>query len=552
MEKIFGLPKAIRSDQGTAFTAENMRRWCETKCIQQIFSPIGDHRGTGLVERFIRTLRSRLGACKLETKNQTFRESADKILADIRSCKNATTGKTPYELMFARTKNFVFSNLANVLDARRLLKKGQWRQAREASYSHVTTRDSESDTDLDETTFVRVEPNRKYRAKKATTTPSSETESDVAELISDEESQRSAPSGEHAGSTSGSASVVEVQSEVPSTHSEVKKTPNERIFMKKRTQAKAGANNFVDVTHLIAKETPHTFTLTNGKVVRKNEMRKCLDTPEPPAGTFGTPCKLLRERVFVHPENTKKHEQWLARETKKSRRKREAYRAKRWAEKQRSAEAAQRSAEQTVAPAPRQSQRPRRATDTPGGVPICFITQKVNKLRIRAGLRRRKTQAAPRWTRDPQRGKQESEDAKARRVRREAEIETALQGRTTLNSRSKAWSYPFSQPQTMIRWTTFHRLNDVPKHRRCFYPKPMVPTQFVDEPHYKQLAEQVTEIRGLCAHVALSGKMFICSILLFGSYFLPLICHDVFVYSTVGKLLIYLSIKILLRVWFLK
>ena len=65
--------------------------------------------------------------------------------------------------------------------------------------------------------------------------------------------------------------------------------PKERIFMKKRGQAKAGANNFVEFTHVITKETPHTFTLVNGKVVRENEMRKCLDTPEPPVGSFGTP-----------------------------------------------------------------------------------------------------------------------------------------------------------------------------------------------------------------------------------------------------------------------
>ena len=114
---MFGLPKTIRSDQGTAFTAEKMHRWCESKCIQQIFSPIGDHRGTGLVERFIRTLRSRLGACKLANKQQTFRENVENILQDIRRCRNATTDKTPYELMFARENNSVFSNLVNVLDA---------------------------------------------------------------------------------------------------------------------------------------------------------------------------------------------------------------------------------------------------------------------------------------------------------------------------------------------------------------------------------------------------------------------------------------------------
>ena len=232
----------------------------------------------------------------------------------------------------------------NVLDTRRLLEKGHWRQTKEASDHHVTNRDSESDTDIEEEAFVRIEPNKQYSARKAAPTPSSESEADVAEIISDDESQK----------------ATEASMEAKSPPSEGQKSPpNERIFMKKRNQAKAGANNSVEVTHIIAKETPHTFTLVNGKVVRKNEMRKCSDTPEPPVGTFGTPCKLLRERVFVHPENTKKHEQCLARETRKSSRKRAAYKAKGWEEKQRSAKEEKAQAVKSERDKPRESKRPR-------------------------------------------------------------------------------------------------------------------------------------------------------------------------------------------------
>ncbi len=170
--------------------------------------------------------------------------------------------------------------------------------------------------------------------------------------------------------------------------------------MKKRGQAKAGAKNFVKVALVIAKETPHTFTLVNGKVVRKNEMRKCLDTPEPPVGRFGTPCKLLRERVVVHPENTKKHEQLLARETRKSRKKRATYKAKRWAEKQqRCAEAERKRAEKSEMAAKTTSTRPRRAIDKAGGVPICALTvpraTRANHLRVRAGVRKRAVPSTP-------------------------------------------------------------------------------------------------------------------------------------------------------------
>ncbi len=45
--------------------------------------------------------------------------------------------------------------------------------------------------------------------------------------------------------------------------------------------------------------------------------------------------------MFVHPENTNKHEKWLARETRKSSKTRVAYKAKRWAEKQQKSEVAE-------------------------------------------------------------------------------------------------------------------------------------------------------------------------------------------------------------------
>ncbi len=91
----------------------------------------------------------------------------------------------------------------------------------------------------------------------------------------------------------------------------------------------------------------------------------------------------------------------------------------------------------------------------------------------------------------------EQEDTQ--RQKRDAEIDTVLKGRDTFNSRRRAWSYPFTQPQTMLRMTIFTKVGDAPKHRRCFYPKPMVPMRFVEEPNYKRLAEQVTEVKTLWA-----------------------------------------------------
>ena len=129
-----------------------------------------------------------MGACKLANNQTTFRENVENILLDIRSCKNATTDKTPYELLFAREKNSVLSNLVNLLDARRLLKKGHWRHGREASYHHVTDRDSESDTNLEEEAFIQIVPNKNHAERNPTPTSSRESDADVTEIISDNES----------------------------------------------------------------------------------------------------------------------------------------------------------------------------------------------------------------------------------------------------------------------------------------------------------------------------------------------------------------------------
>ena len=88
----------------------------------------------------------------------------------------------------------------------------------------------------------------------------------MAEIISEDETVTINSDRESTIETRQTESQ-EADREVPETHSEVQTKPKERIFKKKRGQAKAGANIFVEVTHIKAKETPHTFTLVNGEVV---------------------------------------------------------------------------------------------------------------------------------------------------------------------------------------------------------------------------------------------------------------------------------------------
>ena len=94
---ILGLPKRIRSDQGSAFKSEIVASWCKTNNVRHIFSPIGDYRGVGQVERLIRTLRTRIGAHRFQNRSpSTFPQILFRILYDLRHSIQATTRTFPF------------------------------------------------------------------------------------------------------------------------------------------------------------------------------------------------------------------------------------------------------------------------------------------------------------------------------------------------------------------------------------------------------------------------------------------------------------------------
>ena len=56
---LHGIPRTIRTDQGSGFISK-VREFCLEHNMKVIFSPVGDHRATGLVERLIRTIKKAL------------------------------------------------------------------------------------------------------------------------------------------------------------------------------------------------------------------------------------------------------------------------------------------------------------------------------------------------------------------------------------------------------------------------------------------------------------------------------------------------------------
>ena len=92
-----------------------MQNFCQEKNIAQYFCPVGDHRGCGLVERSIQTIKRRLGASRLSSDFSNIQDTLRNIIEDIRITKNSVTGVSPFELHFGRPPNTELSIAAERL-----------------------------------------------------------------------------------------------------------------------------------------------------------------------------------------------------------------------------------------------------------------------------------------------------------------------------------------------------------------------------------------------------------------------------------------------------
>ena len=99
------IPESIKTDQYFGFKNKLVQAFCKDKNIAQYFCPVGDHRGCGLVERSIQTIKRRLGASRLSSDFSNVQDTLRNITEDIRITKNSVTGVSPFELHFGRPPN---------------------------------------------------------------------------------------------------------------------------------------------------------------------------------------------------------------------------------------------------------------------------------------------------------------------------------------------------------------------------------------------------------------------------------------------------------------
>ena len=112
--KLHGIPRSIRCDQAQAFKAKEFDIFCKNKNIKLILAPAGDHRGIGMVERLIQTIKRRLAVLDIDPNwsNTTLTNRLANMIENIRLIPNTTTKITPFEAHFGRKQNTAISNIA--------------------------------------------------------------------------------------------------------------------------------------------------------------------------------------------------------------------------------------------------------------------------------------------------------------------------------------------------------------------------------------------------------------------------------------------------------
>ena len=117
---LHGIPRTIRTDQGSGFISKEVREFCHEQNINVIFSPVGDHRATGLVERLIRTIKERLMVMAQENRKPPPEIALLKIIKCLRRVTQQSLNCSPFEAHFGRSPNTIWHNLVKLPSSRNL------------------------------------------------------------------------------------------------------------------------------------------------------------------------------------------------------------------------------------------------------------------------------------------------------------------------------------------------------------------------------------------------------------------------------------------------
>lgn len=111
---MFGFPKRIISDRGTAFTSKSFKQFCTSNQIKHVLNAVASPRSNGQVERFNRTLVEAIN--KSTTDEKDWDACLKKVVWGINNTVNSTTGFNAYRLMFHASRGLLQGMTENSLD----------------------------------------------------------------------------------------------------------------------------------------------------------------------------------------------------------------------------------------------------------------------------------------------------------------------------------------------------------------------------------------------------------------------------------------------------
>ena len=247
---LHGIPRNIRTDQGSGFISKEVREFCHEHNIKVIFSSVGDHRATGLVERLIRTIKERLLVMAQERPKPLLEFALLKIIKCLRTVTQQSLNCSPFEAHFGRSPNTIWHNLvkspsSNNLDWNKILlciDKGKNLMSRERRHDWDAPDDIE-DGDVYE---------------------NSSSSEDISNAV------RYVPTS--AGSPVKVLSRAEKRDALGINDS-ILNNPPVKTTIYRKVQDRTKSEPFYRVLkYEIVRESDHTVTLKNGKIIRKSDL----------------------------------------------------------------------------------------------------------------------------------------------------------------------------------------------------------------------------------------------------------------------------------------
>ena len=92
MFKLYGVPENIMSDSDSTFTSHEFQKLMKEKEITHDMVPVGDHKSLGIVDRFARTLKTKLTKIFIARKDTNWIDYIDKVVEKYNNTEHSGIG----------------------------------------------------------------------------------------------------------------------------------------------------------------------------------------------------------------------------------------------------------------------------------------------------------------------------------------------------------------------------------------------------------------------------------------------------------------------------